>query len=395
MAKTLFEMKQDLITIGTQLQKVENEIAEKAVDPKVTTDDLNKLTATKADLKTRFDLLKAQHDQLEAEQKAALAAKQASTQKVLDGTNDEKAKTIKAKALLIKAVMTKQPIPDDVRATLGMNVQNALGAGSSLGNGDKLLPSTMTQELLTEPMATNPLRGISTFTNITNLEIPKLLFTLDDDDFLVDDSATAKELKAEGDTVTFGRNKFKVFSDITETVLNGTETNLVATVQAGLQSGLAKKEKKVAFEATTPTDMSFYKKNEAGTDYLITAKASSTMYEAIMAALADLEDDYADNAKVVMKKADYFAMIKELANGNASLFLAPPEQVLGAPVIFCDLATIPVVGDFRYSHYNYDLNMIYDQDKNVKTGIESFVLTAWIDHKIKLKSAFRLAVVTP
>ncbi len=395
MAKTLFEMKQDLITIGTQLQKVENEIAEKAVDPKVTTDDLNKLTATKADLKTRFDLLKAQHDQLEAEQKAALAAKQASTQKVLDDTNDEKAKTIKAKALLIKAVMTKQPIPDDVRAILGMNVQNALGAGSSLGNGDKLLPSTMTQELLTEPMATNPLRGISTFTNITNLEIPKLLFTLDDDDFLVDDSATAKELKAEGDTVTFGRNKFKVFSDITETVLNGTETNLVTTVQAGLQSGLAKKEKKVAFEATTPTDMSFYKKNKAGTDYLITAKASSTMYEAIMAALADLEDDYADNAKVVMKKADYFAMIKELANGNASLFLAPPEQVLGAPVIFCDLATIPVVGDFRYSHYNYDLNMIYDQDKNVKTGIESFVLTAWIDHKIKLKSAFRLAVVTP
>ncbi|ABQ23665.1 phage major capsid protein [Clostridium kluyveri] len=395
MAKTLFEMKQDLITIGTQLQKVENEIAEKAVDPKVTTDDLNKLTATKADLKTRFDLLKAQHDQLEAEQKTALAAKQASTKKVLDGADDEKAKIIKAKAFLIKAVMTKQPIPDDVKAILGTNVQNALGAGSSLGNGDKLLPSTMTQELLTEPMATNPLRGISTFTNITNLEIPKLLFTLDDDDFLADDSATAKELVAEGDTVSFIRNKFKVFCDITETVLNGTETNLVATVQAGLQSGLAKKEKKVAFESTTPTDMSFYKKNEAGTDYLITKKTGSTMYEAIMAALADLEDDYAENAKIVMKKADYFTMIKELANNNTALFVAPPEQILGAPVVFCDLATVPVVGDFRYSHYNYDLNMIYDQDKNVKTGIESFVLTAWIDHKIKLKSAFRLAVVTP
>lgn len=395
MAKTLFEMKQDLITIGTQLQKVENEIAEKAVDPKVTTDELTQLTATKADLKTRFDLLKAQHDQLEAEQKAALAAKQASIKNALNNIDDEKSKIIRAKALFIKAVMTKQPIPDDVKATLGMNVQNALGAGSSLGNGDKLLPSTMTQELLTEPMVTNPLRGSSTFTNITNLEIPKLLFTLDDDSFLTDDSATAKELKAEGDTVAFGRNKFKVFCDITETVLNGTETNLVATVQAGLQSGLAKKEKKVAFEVTTPTDMSFYKKNDAGTDCLITVKTGSTMYEAIMAALADLEDDYAENAKVVMRKADYFAMIKELANGNAALFVAPPEQILGAPVIFCDLATMPVVGDFRYSHYNYDLNMIYDQDKNVKTGIESFVLTAWIDHKIKLKSAFRLAVVTP
>lgn len=392
--KTLFEMKQDLVTIGAQLEKVENDIAEKAVDPKVTTDELNQLTQTKADLKTRFDLLKAQHDQMEAEQKVALKAKQKASKTVLDGVDDEKIKVIRAKAAFIRAIMTKQPIPDDVKATLGMNVKDALGTGSTLGNGDKLLPITITTELLTEPMVTNPLRGVSTFTNITNLEIPKLLFSLDDDSFLTDDSATAKELKADGDTVVFGRNKFKVFCDITETVLNGTETNLVATVQAGLQSGLAKKEKKVAFEATTPTDMSFYQKD--GANYVISTASGSTMYEAIMAALADLEDDYSENAKIVMKKADYFKMIKELANSNASLFLAPPEQILGAPVIFCDLATVPVVGDFRYSHYNYDLNMIYDEDKDVKTGIESFVLTAWIDHKIKLKSAFRLAtVVTP
>lgn len=37
--------------------------------------------------------------------------------------------------------------------------------------------------------------------------------------------------------------------------------------------------------------------------------------------------------------------------------------------------------------------MIYDRDKDVKTGIELFVLTAWVDHKIKLKSAFRIAEV--
>ena len=63
--------------------------------------------------------------------------------------------------------------------------------------------------------------------------------------------------------------------------------------------------------------------------------------------------------------------------------------------MFCDLANIPVVGDFAYSHFNYDLDMLFERDKNVKTGMESFVLTAWIDHKIKMKSAFRLAVVEP
>ncbi|AAK79855.1 HK97 family phage major capsid protein [Clostridium acetobutylicum] len=393
--KTLFEMKQDLVTIGAQLEKVENEIADKAIDPKVTTDELNQLTQTKADLKTRFDLLKAQHDSMEAEQKEALAAKQQANSNILDGVDDEKTKTIKAKASFIKAVMTKNSIPDDVRNALSMNnIKAVLGADSTLQNGDKLLPITISTELLTEPMATNPLRGNSTFTQITNLEIPKLSFTLSDDGFLPDDSQTAKELEADGDVVTFGRNKFKVFCDITETVLNGTETNLVATVQAGLQSGLAAKEKKVAFESAKPTDMSFYQKDDKG-NYLIKTVSGNTLFNAIIAALADLEDGYSENAKVVMKKSDYFNMLKELANNNTSLFLAPPEQILGAPVIFCDLATIPVVGDLRYSHYNYDLKMLYDQDKNVKTGIESFVLTAWIDHKIKLKSAFRLAVVTP
>lgn len=140
--------------------------------------------------------------------------------------------------------------------------------------------------------------------------------------------------------------------------------------------------------------MSFYKKStESGNPFLIKTVEGDTLFEAIINCLADLEDDYSENASIVMRKVDYFKIIKTLANGNASLYTAPPEQVLGAPVVYCDLATIPVVGDFRYSHFNYDLDMFYDRDKNVKTGIESFVLTAYLDHKIKMKSAFRLATV--
>ncbi|MGN4422241.1 phage major capsid protein, partial [Bacillus cereus group sp. MYBK249-1] len=90
---------------------------------------------------------------------------------------------------------------------------------------------------------------------------------------------------------------------------------------------------------------------------------------------------------------DYSDIIELLANGNATLYSAQPEQVLGKPVVFCDNATDPIVGDFRYSHFNYDLNMLYDRDKDVDSGVELFVLTAWLDHKIKLKSAFRIAKV--
>lgn len=381
-----YQLEQTLAGIGQDLKAANEKLTSMYADAKTTLEARNEQKNTVKDLEERYNGIKAQLEQLDKEAQEKLDA-----QNKLSGIKDDKSKIITAKASLIRSVMARKSVSAEIKNILGGVKAAALGDGSTLGDGEKILPSTLTNELLTEPVVTNPLRDISTLTNITNLEVPKIIFSLDDDNFVAD-GATAKELAASADTIVFGRNKFKVFCDITETVLNGTNTNLVDTVNAGLQSGLAKKEKKVAFEATTPTDMSFYQKD--GSNYKIKAVSGSNMYDAITQALADLEDDYAQNAKIVMRKADYFAMIKDLANGSATLFMAQPEQILGAPVVFCDLATIPIVGDFTYSHFNYDLNMLYDQDKNVKTGIESFVLTAWLDHKIKMYSAFRLATVT-
>ena len=298
----------------------------------------------------------------------------------------EKERVVKAKAELIRNTIAGKAQPKEVL--------NALGDGSTLGNGQKILPTTLMTELVTEPYAKNPLRGVSKFTNITNLEVPKIAFTLDDDEFLTSDTETAKEMAASASIIAFKRNKFKVYADITETVLRGTDTNLIAHVENALRSGMAKKEKKIAFaETTSAPDTSFYNKTSGNYDIKAIEKAS--LYLAIKAALADLEDEYSDNAKIVMKKSDYFDMIEALANGNAALYQAQPETILGAPVIFCDLATKPVIGDFSYSQFNYDLDATYESDKNVKTGVTSFVLTAYLDHKILMKSAFRLATVTP
>ena len=298
----------------------------------------------------------------------------------------EKERVVKAKAELIRNTIAGKAQPREVL--------NALGDGSTLGNGQKILPTTLMTELVTEPYAKNPLRGVSKFTNITNLEVPKIAFTLSDDDFLTSDTETAKEMAASASIIAFKRNKFKVYADITETVLRGTDTNLIAHVENALRSGMAKKEKKIAFaETTSAPDTSFYNKTSGNYDIKAIEKAS--LYLAIKAAFADLEDEYSDNAKIVMKKSDYFDMIEALANGNAALYQAQPETILGAPVIFCDLATKPVIGDFSYSQFNYDLDATYESDKNVKTGVTSFVLTAYLDHKILMKSAFRLATVTP
>lgn len=371
-----FQIQQMLDGVRASLKTENEKLNTMYMDSKSTVDARNNQVALVKDLEEREKGIAAQLKKFDDEAIARLKAKSLG--------DDPKDKILNAKAQLIRDTMAGKEISQEVRA--------ALGDTSSLGNGGNILPSTLTTELLTEPIETNPLRGISTFTQITNLEVPKVDFTLDDDEF-IEDGETAKELGLSTSKIIFARNEFKVFADVTDTILLGTNTNLVETINKKLEGGLAKKEKKVAFADANPTEMSFYHKT--GSNYDIKAVEGDDLYSVITNALADLEDDYAANATIVMSRSDYNKMIKVLANGSATLYTAQPQQVLGAPVVFCNLAKIPVIGDFRYSHFNYDLNMIYDKDKNVKTGMNSFVLTAWIDHKIKMKSAFRLAVVTP
>ncbi|QII49477.1 phage major capsid protein [Bacillus paralicheniformis] len=384
----LFQLKNALTTVGNDLHRVESEIAATAADPTIGIEKLRDLKSQKADLKERFDLLKDQHDTLEKEQQEEIKAKmnQQGAQQVKGmASPDPKQRKVAAKAELYRATMRGREVSQEVKAALG-GVKAVLADQES--GGEKLLPATMTTELLHEPFVKNPLRGHSTFTNEINLEVPKISFQLDDDDFVAD-TETAKELKSTGDVVKFGRHKFKVFAPISETILRGTDTNLVQTVDRALESGLAAKEKKVAFAVQPKAGeehMSFYSVG------LKEVKGVSRL-KAIKAAIADLHEDYRENAKVVMRYTDYMDIVEELANGNATLYNAQPEQILGKPAVFCDSAVDPIVGDLSYSHFNYDLPVTYERDKNVRTGIEDFVLTAYIDHQIKLKSAFRIAKV--
>ena len=379
MARNRVKIQQQLEGCRALLKEAVNKVDAAYADVTSTLEQRAALEAIVKDLKNRVE--KYENDLKELDDEAAKNFELENSIRNARNSGDEK---IEAKAELIRATMKKEKV--------SQRVLNSLGEGSGNGNGENLLPTTLMTELVTEPFAVNPLRGVSTMTNITNLEIPKLAFTLDDDDFLTSNSETAKEMKLSASKIKFERKDFRVYADITDAVLRGSNVNLVGYVENALRSGMAKKEKKLAFAVgTSNPETSFY--NKTGSNYDITAITKESKYLAIKAALADLEDDYADKAKIVMRRSDYFDIIEALANGNASLYQAQPESVLGAPVIFCDLATIPVVGDFSYSHFNYDLDATYESDKNIRTGITSFVLTGYLDHKIKMKSAFRLALV--
>lgn len=389
---TLFELKEKMATIKAAILADANWLAEKAADPSTEMKDIEEKQAHRDDLQKRYDTLKAEHDRMEIEQREALAAKA-----VADGKVTPEQNLIAAKAAFYRAVFSGQPISSKTYEGLG----GIPAADADLGSGDKLLPTNLARELLVEPFEINPLRTIARITNITGLEEPKLGYTIEDADLAdVTDKQTANEIELSGDTVAYGRLKAKVSATIKDTVLHGTDLDIVTAVEGALRSALAKREKHFAFlpaascsSDATHKHMSFYNQSVANT-YDITAKTGATMYDAIVAALADLADDYAVNARVVMKKADYYAMIKELANDSEALFGSKPASILGYPVDFCDKATIPVVGDFSFYGINYDIGTIFETDKDAKKGEYYWVLTAWGDQQIRLKSAFRLAVVS-
>ena len=387
---TLFEIKEKMATMQAAILADANWLAEKAADPTVKMDEINEKKAHRDEMQSRYDLLKAEHDALEKKQ----------LEDLVNQGNKAAGMTEKDAKVKVKANFYRDAISGVTGKTYeGLGAIPA--ANADLGSGDKLLPTNLARELLVEPYEVNPLRTVARITNITGLEEPTLGYTIEDADLAdVTDKQTANEIALEGDTVVYGRMKAKVTATIKDTVLHGTDLDVVGAVEAALRSALAKREKHFAFLSATACasdsahkHMSFYNKTDSVYD--ITAKEGATMYAAIAAALGDLADDFSANAQIMMKKSDYYAMIATLANSSESLFGEKPASVLGHKVIFCDKADIPVVGDFSYYGINYDIGTIYETDKDAKKGEYYFVLTAWGDQQIRLKSAFRLAIVNP
>jgi len=380
MPVTLYQMKDNLSQVGQQLQQVNEEIAVKAGNPSVPDKELNDLSQQADGLETRYNMLKTQVDKKEK-------AESAKNNNFKNSSNPKEKKT-HAYAQLIRSVMRNEAPSKEILQVLG----DDNGSGDSGTGGQSFLPVTVSNQIITEPLEDNPLRQDETVSSITNLILPRVRFQIDDDGF-VKDQDVAKELKEKGDSVTFGRNKTKIKAAITEAILLGTDTGLVSYTNAALQSGLAVKEKRVAF-AQTPNageeHMSFYSKENG-----IKSITGTDIFDAITNAVADISDGFQNGLKIYMTRPNYLKMIKELVNNSGDLFGKKPEEILGYPVRFSELATTPVVGNFAYAQLNYEINQtLYEQWKDYDRGINYFQLTAWFDHQILLTSAFRLANVT-
>lgn len=383
----LYAMKTTKFNLGQSLQSANEKLAEMAGQPNVTPEDIQAQQKKVDGLQLRFKTISDQVEKAENEQKANLTnvKNKAAKEKV---SSDPKERMIQMEAAWIRKTVR----PDNADFQEKWNAIKQEMKDDTASNGGKLLPINVSNQLVSEPFATNPLRQMETVSTITNLILPRIAFDIADDSF-VNDGDIAKEMDLKGDQITFERHMVKVRAGISDTVLLGTDTGLVQYVNNALASALQLKERNMELGTSNPAGlehMSFYDT----TTVKIKKVSGSDMFHAIRKALADLDDAFQDNAKVLMTRSDYYDMLDSLANNSATLYQAQPESILGAPVVFTSAATTPIVGDFSFAQLNYEISSsLYEQYKDYQKGMNYFQLTAWFDHQIKLASAFRLATV--
>lgn len=381
-----YELRNQALDLGEAVKQAKAEYNRILDDPKSTNEAVQ---AAKAKLDNRVmkfngkqELIKEQ----EAQEKMNLQTTQ-SAREARKLPKDPKARLVKAEAAWIRKTMR----PDNAEfQEKWNNVKQELKDDTETNGGD-LLPINVSNQLISEPLAKNPLRDIETISTVTNLILPKIAFEIADDGFVKDGEA-AKNASLKGDAIKFGRYEMKVRAAVSDTILRGTDTGLVQYVNNALSSAIQKKERTVSLNESATGDeahMSYYDASNG-----IKTVSGSDLFHAVRKALADLDDDFTDSAKILMTRTDYYDMLDSLANGSTTLYDRQPEQVLGAPVIFTSAAVKPIIGDFAYGRLNYEMDSpLYEQYKDYEHGMNYFQFTTWFDHRIVLSSAFRIAEV--
>lgn len=386
----IFELRQETYNAGQALKDIEDALAKAATDPDPKAlDDIKALSQKKEGAQLRYNTLNERYEQAKQNQADEIKNKLEDAKKnETKMPEDPKERLIKAEAAWIRKTVR----PDNANFQEKWNSVKQELKDDDASKGGNLLPVNVSNQLISEPFATNPLRQMETISTVTNLILPRIAFDVADDDF-IKDGEIAKEMDLKTDKVTFGRNEMKVRAGISDTVLLGSDAGLVEYVNNALSSALQLKERKLQLGTSNPAGlehMSFYDT----TTVKIKSVSGKDLFHAIRKAIADLDDAFQDNAQVLMTRSDYYDMLDSLANNSATLYQAQPESVLGVPVKFTSAATTPVVGDFSFAQLNYEINSsLYEQYKDYQKGMNYFQLTAWFDHQIKLASAFRLAKV--
>lgn len=383
---SIYELNNQALDLGQAVEAAKAEYNKILDDPKSTNEAVEAAKAKFDNRVLKYNAKKELIKQAKAQQ--AMNLQSVKKHKAADKLpEDPKQRLIRAEAAFIRKTMR----PDNADFQEKWDTVKQELKDDTDSNGDALLPINVSNQLISEPLAKNPLRDMETISTVTHLILPKIAFEIADDGFVKDGEA-AKDATLKGDSIKFGRYEMKVRAGVSDTILRGTDTGLVQYVNNALASAIQKKERTVSLNESAVGDeahMSYY---DASNN--IATISGPDLFHAIRKALADLDDDFQDSAKILMTRTDYYDMLDSLANNSTTLYDRQPEQVLGAPVVFTSAAVKPIIGDFAYGRLNYEMDSpLYEQYKDYEHGMNYFQFTTWFDHRIVLPSAFRIAKV--
>ena len=225
-------MRTSKFNLGQSLQSANEKLAEMAGQPDVSAEDIQAQQKKVDALQLRYNTISEQVKKVETEQKAKLTeGKNKVAQNKI--SSDPKERMIQMEAAWIRKTVR----PDNADFQEKWNTIKQEMKDDTTTQGGKLLPVNVSNQLVSEPFATNPLRQMETVSTITNLILPRIAFDIADDSF-VNDGDISKEMDLKGDQITFERHMLKVRAGISDTVLMGTDTGLVDYVNNALASAL-------------------------------------------------------------------------------------------------------------------------------------------------------------
>jgi HK97 family phage major capsid protein len=380
----IFDLREKIAQLAGAIAEDSEWIGKNAGDPATKIEDLRAKKEHRDSLVERQTALQSEIDSEEAAQRVALKKQGKASNGVSDPVTDAKTR----RGAFYRAVITGTGVQD---AYVGLG---AVPPGNAdLGNGDALLPITVSKEVIVDPVVENPMRRIVKVSNIKGLVEPKLLFTLDTTTYdNVADTETAKEIAASADQIKYGRNQTVVYVTVKDSVMSLTNYDLASDIEDGLRSGLAQNEINRMFAASpsSPYDlMSFY-----STANNIKRVSGTSKREAIALAIADLPLAYRQNAKIVISASDYYDLWKENSMINGDFDVSKPVPLFGKEVEIVDSATDPIIGNFAYARINYESARIKRTEGSGENVLDTyFALIAEYDIRIRLSSAFRIATV--
>ncbi|MBR5302830.1 MAG: phage major capsid protein, partial [Clostridia bacterium] len=256
--------------------------------------------------------------------------------------------------------------------------------GANPGNG--FLPITVSNTLIDDIYGDEGFLSAITHSQIKGLRLPKAKTTVTQTTAAVPAGTAATEHSFDDDAILFGRFPGRDKILVPGSVMRGTNVDLAGYIQAKLNEIHQERIYNRMFATGASGDYAHMSLYNAATG--IAEVSGATTYEAICAALSALKANVRAVAKVAMTPMAYFAMIKELSNGAATLFGTPDKAMLGFNVVLCEYATQPLVGDLKTIRVNYDDALFLKTDEDIDNDVIKFVING--DYDIQVEDANRL-----